>query len=67
MRNLYSLKSQGSLLKPVDFEAERKKLEQKYDRKITDEDLISALIYPKVIDSFETIQNHKTVPRGRED
>jgi pyruvate carboxylase len=46
----------GSLLRPVDFEAERKKLEQKYDRKISDEDLISALIYPKVFEEYVEFQ-----------
>jgi pyruvate carboxylase len=44
-----SLSQKGSLLKPVDFEAERKKLEEKYQKKISDEDLITHLIYPKVL------------------
>ena len=42
----------GSLIKPVDLEAERKKLEEKFDRKIDDKDLCSSLMYPKVFEEY---------------
>lgn len=42
----------GDNIPPVDFDLERSKLEQKYGSTITDEDLISALFYPKVFDEF---------------
>ncbi len=42
----------ASLIEAVDLEAERKKLEEKLNRKVSDEDLSSSLMYPKVFADF---------------
>ena len=42
----------GSLLKPSDMEAERKKLEEQYDIEIDDEDLNGYMMYPKVFTDY---------------
>jgi len=44
----------GAVLPPADFEDERASLEAKYGQKMTDEDVISALLYPKVFDEYMT-------------
>lgn len=47
----------GKLLPSVDFDAIKKQLEDKYEREITDEELISSVIYPEVFDKFITFTN----------
>lgn len=42
----------GAVLAPADFEEEKAELEAKYGQTMTDEDVISALLYPKVFDEF---------------
>ncbi len=42
----------GSLLEPTDLEAERTKLEEKYDEKIDNEDLNGYLMYPQVFEDY---------------
>ncbi len=42
----------GALMKPADFDAVRKEAEEKVDRKITDAELASYLMYPKVFSDF---------------
>jgi len=42
----------GDLLEPVNFEEHKAILQQKYNSSISDEDLISSLLYPKVFDDF---------------
>jgi pyruvate carboxylase len=39
-------------LKPIDFEVELKKLQEKFDDKLTTEDLLSYLMFPKVFEDF---------------
>ncbi len=42
----------GAVLAPVDFAAERARLEQRYGHSISDEDLNSAVLYPDVLDKY---------------
>ncbi|WP_428928510.1 pyruvate carboxylase [Marinibacterium sp. SX1] len=42
----------GSLLDPADMEAERRKLEEKYEIEIDDEDLNGYMMYPKVFTDY---------------
>ncbi|MGR3804269.1 pyruvate carboxylase [Marinibacterium profundimaris] len=42
----------GSLLPPADMEAERKKLEEKYEVEIEDDDLNGYMMYPKVFTDY---------------
>eukprot|EP00475_Leptophrys_vorax_P022259 TRINITY_DN3029_c0_g1_i1.p1 TRINITY_DN3029_c0_g1~~TRINITY_DN3029_c0_g1_i1.p1 ORF type:complete len:1282 (-),score=382.21 TRINITY_DN3029_c0_g1_i1:88-3519(-) len=42
----------GSLLAPVDFEALKTQLENKYGRELSQEDLLSCILYPSVMDDF---------------
>ena len=43
----------GELLSPIDFEEERKKLEEKLEHPIDDTDLLSAILYPHVFPEFD--------------
>jgi pyruvate carboxylase len=43
----------GELLEPIDFEAERKKLEEKLGHHVDDKALISAILYPSVYPEFD--------------
>ncbi|PTG78572.1 pyruvate carboxylase [Staphylococcus chromogenes] len=45
-------KRPGEYLEPVDFEALREELQQKQQDKVTDEDLISYALYPKVYEQY---------------
>jgi len=45
-------KRAGSILPNVDLENEKIKLEKKYDEKISDQQLVSYLMYPKVFEDF---------------
>lgn len=47
----------GAVLAPADFEEEKAELEAKYGQTMTDEDVISALLYPKVFDDFMAGRN----------
>lgn len=40
-------------LEPVDFDTQQKSLETKYGRALSQEDVLSALLYPRVFDDFE--------------
>ena len=51
-------KRPGSVLQSVDLESEKTKLETKYEEKITDQQLASYLMYPKV---FEDFTEHRKV------
>ncbi|ATU90352.1 pyruvate carboxylase [Phyllobacterium zundukense] len=42
----------GALLKPADLDAERKEIEAKLERKISDQEFASYLMYPKVFTDF---------------
>ncbi len=42
----------GALLQPADLDAERKEIEAKLERKITDQEFASYLMYPKVFSDF---------------
>ncbi|MGO1630575.1 MAG: pyruvate carboxylase, partial [Staphylococcus equorum] len=42
----------GEYLEPVDFEAVRKELEEKQEREVTEQDIISYVLYPKVYEQF---------------
>lgn len=42
----------GEYLEPVDFEAVRKELEEKQEREVTEPDIISYVLYPKVYEQF---------------
>jgi pyruvate carboxylase len=49
----------GELLQPIDFEAERKKLEEKLGHPIDDKSLLSAILYPNVYPDFDKhLQNY---------
>lgn len=43
----------GELMKPVDFDKMREELSEKLDRPVTDFDLISNALYPKVFEEYE--------------
>jgi pyruvate carboxylase len=43
----------GELLEPIDFEAERQKLEEKLGHAVDDKALISAILYPSVYPEFD--------------
>lgn len=47
----------GAVLPPADFEAERVSLQTKYSLPMSDEDVISALLYPKVFDEYIANRN----------
>lgn len=47
----------GSLLEPVDFDAEKAAIEKRIGRAIDDEELASALMYPKVFADFAAVQD----------
>lgn len=47
----------GALLKPADLDAERKEVEAKLERKISDQDFASYLMYPKVFTDFAVTHN----------
>jgi acetyl-CoA carboxylase carboxyl transferase alpha subunit len=42
----------GAMLKPVDFDAKTAELEAKYGQKMTPEDVITSIIYPKVFEEY---------------
>ena len=44
----------GSLLEPVDLDAERRKLDEGHEHPVTDFDLASYLMYPKVFTLFSS-------------
>ena len=46
----------GEHLDPVDFEAVRKELEEKQEREVTEQDIISYVLYPKVYEQFIATQ-----------
>ena len=46
----------GEYLEPVDFEAIRKELEEKQQKEVTEQDIISYVLYPKVYEQFITTQ-----------
>src|SRR5699024_2172311 len=46
----------GEYLEPVDFEAIRKELEEKQQKEVTEQDVISYVLYPKVYEQFITTQ-----------
>ena len=46
----------GSLLDPIDLDAERRKLDEGHERPVTDFDLASYLMYPKVFTEFRRHQ-----------
>ncbi|WP_395046622.1 pyruvate carboxylase [Flavobacterium sp.] len=45
-------------LEPIDFELELKKLHEKFDDKLTTEDLLSYIMFPKVFSDFYTFRKH---------
>ncbi|WP_341776282.1 pyruvate carboxylase [Staphylococcus hyicus] len=45
-------KRPGEYLKPVDFDALKEELQQKQQHKVTDEDVISYALYPKVYEQY---------------
>jgi len=45
-------------IKPVDFEVELKKLHEKFDDKLTTEDLLSYIMFPKVFEDFYTFRKY---------
>ncbi|XP_064483747.1 pyruvate carboxylase, mitochondrial-like isoform X2 [Ornithodoros turicata] len=47
----------GQTLPPMDLEALKKKLVEKHGPKVTNEDVMSAAMYPKVCDDFLTFRN----------
>ncbi len=47
----------GALLPPADLEAERKEIENKLERKISDQEFASYLMYPKVFTDFAVTHN----------
>ncbi len=47
----------GALLKPADLDAERKEIEGKLERKISDQEFASYLMYPKVFTDFALTHN----------
>ncbi len=51
-------KRAGSVLASINLEKEKKKLEKKYEEKISDQQLASYLMYPKV---FEDFMDHRKV------
>ena len=48
----------GELVPPADFDAEKKRLEAQLNHHITDQDLLSAFLYPGV---FEEFDKHRTL------
>ncbi len=46
----------GALLQPADLEAERQEIEAKLERKISDQEFASYLMYPKVFTDFAGAQ-----------
>ncbi|RIO55863.1 pyruvate carboxylase, partial [Mammaliicoccus sciuri] len=46
----------GEYLEPVDFEAVREELEEKQEREVTEQDIISYVLYPKVYEQFIATQ-----------
>uniref|UniRef100_A0A915J9J3 Lipoyl-binding domain-containing protein n=1 Tax=Romanomermis culicivorax TaxID=13658 RepID=A0A915J9J3_ROMCU len=46
----------GKNLKPIDFEALKTELQQKHKRKLRDVDVVSAALYPRVFNEFETFR-----------
>lgn len=47
----------GSLAKPIDFDQQRTELEAKLQRSVTDEEVISYVLYPKVFLDYEARQS----------
>jgi pyruvate carboxylase len=47
----------GSLLPPIDFNAVKAQLEAKYSRALSQEDLLSCILYPAVMDDFFKFEN----------
>jgi len=47
----------GALLKPADLDTERKEVEAKLERKISDQEFASYLMYPKVFTDFAVTHN----------
>ncbi|RXR20958.1 pyruvate carboxylase [Flavobacterium amnicola] len=45
-------------IKPVDFEAELKKMHEKFDDKLTTEDLLSYIMFPKVFEDFYSFRKY---------
>ncbi|MBP9849697.1 MAG: pyruvate carboxylase, partial [Flavobacterium sp.] len=45
-------------LQPVDFDSELKKLHEKFDDKLTIEDLLSYIMFPKVFEDFYTFRKY---------
>jgi pyruvate carboxylase len=45
-------------IKPVDFDLELKKLHEKFDDKLTTEDLLSYIMFPKVFEDFYTFRKY---------
>ena len=46
----------GEFLEPVDFESVRKELEEKQLKEVTEQDIISYVLYPKVYEQYMTTQ-----------
>ncbi|MBF7022392.1 pyruvate carboxylase [Staphylococcus kloosii] len=46
----------GEYLEPVDFESVRKELEEKQLKEVTEQDIISYVLYPKVYEQYMTTQ-----------
>lgn len=42
----------GELLEPIDFQAKKAELEKKLGQKVTDRDVLSAVLYPGVLEEF---------------
>lgn len=45
-------------LKPIDFEVQLKELHEKFDDKLTTEDLLSYIMFPKVFEDFYNFRKH---------
>jgi len=43
----------GASLAPIDWEKLREELKMKYERNITDQELVSSVMYPKVLDEYD--------------
>ena len=46
----------GEYLEPVDFETVRQELEEKQQKEVTEQDVISYVLYPKVYEQFISTQ-----------
>lgn len=46
----------GEYLEPVDFESVRKELEEKQQKEVTEQDIISYVLYPKVYEQYKLTQ-----------